>query len=772
MNRPDAELAGQRELLRDSARSFCQRDLAAGRLHALRAAKTVYDHAAWAAIAELGWTGILVPEAAGGLELGLADAAIVAEELGRVVAPEPFVETAIAATALAALGTTPAIEELLSGIAAGTAIVVLSTGARDVDELPRVESQDGNCVLEGIARHVPLAEAADAVLLACRVGGRAALLHLPRTTPGIDRLRAECADGSHHTTLRFESTTLPAAALLASGPEADAALAVAGDAARLLTAAYAQGLASAALDLTRAYLGTRVQFGRRLGSFQALQHRAVDLLLHRELTAATLDAVLEEYTASADPLERTVLASRAAHRALVGAVAITRDAVQMHGAIGFTQECDVGLYLNRALVLAARCGHAGGQLARVARLASARIEAVTATGGARSVQAPADGDWEALSDEDFRTLVRAWFEAEYPADLRYPPRRLHWNEIKEWSLKLSRQGWLAPNWPREYGGMGLGPSKLMVFIEEQERWGVARAPDMGITMVGPLLIKHGTPEQRSAYLPKILAGENIWCQGYSEPNAGSDLASLRTEAIIDGDDFVVTGQKTWTTLAQDATHIFLLVRTDKAAKKQAGISFLLVDMNTPGITVRPIRNLAGNPEFCELFFDAVRVPRANLVGEMNKGWTIAKALLGFERVFLGSPKQSQYALQRLARIATERGLFADAAFSERYTRLRLDVLDLEAFYRRFAAIVKSGGTLGPEVSLLKIWATETYARLTEAMLEAAGPDGGTLGQVAFGASEIDAVAAFYNARPATIYGGANEIQRNIVAKGVLDLPDE
>jgi hypothetical protein len=320
--------------------------------------------------------------------------------------------------------------------------------------------------------------------------------------------------------------------------------------------------------------------------------------------------------------------------------------------------------------------------------------------------------------------------------------------------------------------MGLGPSKLLVFIEEQERWGVARAPDMGITMVGPLLIKHGTPEQRSAYLPKILAGENIWCQGYSEPNAGSDLASLRTEAIIDGDDFVVTGQKTWTTLAQDATHIFLLVRTDKAAKKQAGISFLLVDMKTPGITVRPIRNLAGNPEFCEVFFDAVRVPRANLVGAMNEGWTIAKALLSFERIFLGSPKQSQYALQRLTSVATERGLFADHAFTERYTRLRLDVLDLEAFYGRFAAIVKSGGTLGPDVSLLKIWATETYARLTELMLEAAGPDGATLGKVAFGASEVDAVAAFYNARPATIYGGANEIQRNIVAKGVLDLPDE
>ena len=214
-------------------------------------------------------------------------------------------------------------------------------------------------------------------------------------------------------------------------------------------------------------------------------------------------------------------------------------------------------------------------------------------------------DWNALDDARFRATVREFFEAQYPGEWRYPQRRLRWAEIGPWYLTLSKNGWIAPSWPTQYGGMGLSPEKLIIFIEEQERWGVARAPDMGITMVGPLLIHHGNDAQRAHYLPRIIAGEHIWCQGYSEPNSGSDLASLRTEAVVDGDDFVVNGQKTWTTLAQDATHIFLLVRTDKSAKKQEGISFLLVDMKTPGITVRPIRNIAGNEDFCEVFLDCL-----------------------------------------------------------------------------------------------------------------------------------------------------------------------
>ena len=383
-------------------------------------------------------------------------------------------------------------------------------------------------------------------------------------------------------------------------------------------------------------------------------------------------------------------------------------------------------------------------------------------------------DWNALPTEAFRARLREFLQSRYPEALRYPKRRQRWAEVRDWTLRLAAQGWLAPAWPVQHGGMGLGPEKLIAYFEEFERHGVARAPDQGVIMVGPLLIQHGTEAQRAHYLPRILSYEHIWCQGYSEPNSGSDLASLRTEAVPDGDDFVVNGQKIWTTMAQDATHIFLLVRTDKAAKKQEGISFLLADMKSPGITIRPIRNIAGGEDFCEVFFDNVRVPQSALVGGLNKGWTIAKALLGFERIFLGSPKQCQYASARLRAAADKLGIADDPVFVERFTRLELDVADLATLYARFVEQVKRGETLGPDVSMLKIFATETYSKLADLLVEIAGASGAVLGDIEVdGAAtdgRIDALTTFYNARPATIYGGSNEIQRNILATSVLQLP--
>ena len=343
-------------------------------------------------------------------------------------------------------------------------------------------------------------------------------------------------------------------------------------------------------------------------------------------------------------------------------------------------------------------------------------------------------------------------------------------------MTLSRQGWLAPAWPKKFGGMGLPPAKLLAYVEEQERHGVARAPDMGIVMIGPLLIQRGSAAQQAQFLPKILSGEHIWCQGYSEPGAGSDLAALRTEAIIDGDEFVVSGHKIWTTLAQDATHMFTLVRTDKTGKKQAGISFLLIDLRTPGVTIRPIRDIGGVEDFCEVFLDQVRVPCANLVGEINQGWGIAKALLGFERIFLGSPKQSQYALAQLTSLAAARGLFDSPAFVARYAELQLDVADLSAAYTYFADIVKRGEALPPSVSLLKIWSSETYQKICLMLVESADDHGGsnTEGDFADGDSgglQLDVLAMLFNSTPSTIYGGSSEIQRDIIAKNVLRLPD-
>jgi alkylation response protein AidB-like acyl-CoA dehydrogenase len=319
--------------------------------------------------------------------------------------------------------------------------------------------------------------------------------------------------------------------------------------------------------------------------------------------------------------------------------------------------------------------------------------------------------------------------------------------------------------------MGLSAGKQLIMIEEFERYGCARLTDHGVIYLGPLLIQHGTEEQKRFFLPRIISGEHTWCQGYSEPNAGSDLASLATEAVLseDGEHWIVNGQKTWTTWATDANWIYLLVRTDKTVKKQEGISFLLVPMDSPGITVRPIVTIDLQDEFCETFFDNVKVPRQNLVGAINSGWSMAKALLSFERIFVGSPKLSSFALSRLRRLAEYMKCWSDPVFQERYTRLRLDLEDLRMLYQVYYDAVRRGERLGPDVSMLKIWQTELYQRITETMLDIGGDNTALLDPIG-GDRELFPGGMFLQARASSIYAGSNEIQRNIIAKNVLQLP--
>ena len=377
-------------------------------------------------------------------------------------------------------------------------------------------------------------------------------------------------------------------------------------------------------------------------------------------------------------------------------------------------------------------------------------------------------DWNTLSAAEFRGIVRAEFEANCPAALRYPPRRLRWRENRHWYLRMAEKGWTAPNWPAEYGGMGLSPAKLLIFQEESERWGIARFQDHGILMLGPVLIRWGTDEQRRRYLPGVLSCEAIWCQGYSEPGAGPDLSSLETKAVCDGGEFVITGQKIWTTLAQDATHMFLLARTDSGAKKQEGISFILIDFAQEGVSVRPIRDIAGHEEFCEVFLDGVRTPVSNLVCELNKGWTVAKSLLRFERIHVGSPKMPEYGRTILETVARARGVWDDPAFREKYTALKLDVVHLADAYHHFTGIVVRGGPLGQDVSYLKIWATDTFQRIADLVVETAGPFAAVHGEVEIAGTSVDVLASFYKARPPTIYSGSSEIQRTSSPSKCLD----
>lgn len=379
-------------------------------------------------------------------------------------------------------------------------------------------------------------------------------------------------------------------------------------------------------------------------------------------------------------------------------------------------------------------------------------------------------DFNAMDDGAFRTMLRNFIATECPRHLIYQARRVRWDEAREWVLKLSAQGWLAPAWPVEHGGMGLNIEKMLAYNDEFDSAGVARHPDIGIVMLGMLLVRFGSPEQKAYYLPRILSGQDIWCQGYSEPGAGSDLANLRTSAVLDGDHWVLNGQKIWTTLAQDSTDIFILARTDpQARKKQLGISFFLARMDQPGITVRPIKTLAGDEEFCEVFIDNLRIPKDWMVGEVNGGWTMAKALLGFERLTHGSPRMAQVALNQLRAMARASGAMADPAFRDGYAQLALDVADLTATYARFAETLKSGGALGPEVSVLKLWGPDLYQRISEAMLDVAGEDAASVGPRALGGQAFDPLGTYFLSRPTSIYGGSSEIQRNIVAKSLLGM---
>lgn len=378
-------------------------------------------------------------------------------------------------------------------------------------------------------------------------------------------------------------------------------------------------------------------------------------------------------------------------------------------------------------------------------------------------------DYNALGDDEFRELVRLFLADHHPPDIRHPARRLHWDAAAPWYMILSEAGWLAPAWPRAHGGMGLEPAKHLIYVEEFETFGAARTPDHGIMLLGPLLIRYGSAEQKARFLPRILSGDDIWCQGYSEPNAGSDLAALRTEAVRAGDHWVVNGQKIWTTLAGDADWIFCLVRTEKSAKKQEGISFLLIPMDAPGVTVRPIVNLELDDEFSEVFFDNVRVPIDNIVGKANEGWAMAKALLGFERIFLGSPRQASNALAKLRRLGDFYGLAEEPGFRSAVLGFQMELEDHQCLFGQVADALRRGEALGAEVSFLKLNQTSLYQRITDYGLELMAEDGALLNPID-GNRDLAMVSQFLNARAATIYGGTSQVQKNILAKALLDLP--
>jgi alkylation response protein AidB-like acyl-CoA dehydrogenase len=393
--------------------------------------------------------------------------------------------------------------------------------------------------------------------------------------------------------------------------------------------------------------------------------------------------------------------------------------------------------------------------------------------------------------ESFRAETRKWLEQNYPASLRAPVeaeedasvwggRRASYAhpDQKLWLERMGARGWTVPTWPKEYGGGGLSREEAKVLEEELRRAGCRPAlVSFGISMLGPVLLEYGSEAQKREHLPKIARGQIRWCQGYSEPGAGSDLAGLQTRAVRDGDHYVVTGQKIWTSYANYSDWIFCLVRTKADGPKHDGISFLLIDMETPGVSTAPIKLISGSSPFCQTFFENVRVPGANLVGTENGGWTIAKRLLQHERSMIsgmgsgiGGPSAT---LQALAKqyVGEEGGRIADAFLRDRIAQLNMDRACFGTTLRRSADSARAGKGPGPESSMFKLYGTELNKRRAELAVEVAGAQALGWDGPGFSEDEIALTRGWLRSKGNSIEGGTSEVQLNIIAKRVLGLPD-
>ena len=378
---------------------------------------------------------------------------------------------------------------------------------------------------------------------------------------------------------------------------------------------------------------------------------------------------------------------------------------------------------------------------------------------------------DSADEAAFRAEVRDWLEANLPASLRGRTDRPPPDEIMPWYRALSARGWIAPHWPSEHGGMGASLAQQIVLSQELARLSAPQLPVQGINHIGPILMRYGSEAQKARHLPPILSGDVIWAQGYSEPGAGSDLAGLSTRGELRDGRFTVSGGKIWQTWAHHADWMFTLVRTDPEAKvRQAGISFILIDLKTPGIEIRPITTITGEEEFSQVFLDRVEVPEENLVGPLHGGWKIATALLATERLFTSNPQYALEAVERIKAVARHTGIGGDAAFRDRLAELSISITVQAAMFWQAVDLAASGMELGPEGSTMKLVATENLQRATDLLIEAAGPWGADAGRIETPAGAVDATGIFLQSRRATIYGGSSEIQRNVLAKRVLGLP--
>ena len=698
--------------------------------------------ALWPHLVEQGVLGAGFTEQAGGFGGTMRDLAVVMAEIGRTLTVEPVMSSVLGGRLLTDAGPVIAGQQVLAlALAEGFDLFALP-GTR-IDAHGRLSGQ------KVAVRHGDLAHR---LIVSATCNGEVGLWLVEASDTLIDPCRL--IDGSSAATITF---------IDAPAKKVGDAAAFADLAARacVALAAEASGIITMLNAATFAYLRTRKQFGVALSNFQALQHRAADMFASQEevriLTGRAIEAI--------DNIAPGAHALASAAKALADELGkrVAHDAVQLHGGMGVSDELSISHGLRRLAAIRADFGSSDIHLARFSALSGASLD-------------------ESAELAAFRCEVRAYVAAHLPADIAAKGTKgleIGKDDYVRWQKILHDNGWFAAAWPKEHGGAGWDLERQLVFLQEASINNAPLIIPYGVNMVGPVLQVFGTNEQRAAHLPSILSSNIWWCQGYSEPNAGSDLASLKTSAVRDGDHYVVNGTKMWTTEAHWADWMHCLVRTDKDVKAQAGISFLLIDMKTPGITITPIVTIDGQHHTNQLFFDDVRVPVLNLVGGEGQGWMIAKFLLSNERVAIADTGPKMRLLGQIkAMLAALDESQSKALLTQKLASAEIQLLTLCALEAEYVKMWADGGSKeGPQASILKIRGTEILQFLSEVALEIEGPMGAihdpadlhlSLATDVSPAQAASMMAHQYlYGRCWSIFGGTNEVQRNIIARAIL-----
>ena len=773
-------MTDEQRLIADAAADFLGRRAGRQTLRAAVEAGTGHDGALWAELAALGWCGLLVPEAAGGLGMGLRELVVLEEVLGAHLAPLPYLETAVLAAAV--IGH-PGLQGRAwqQRLAADAPVMALSFDAGTADPVA------GGWQLEGLWPAVAAAPAAAALLLPARTPGGTALFVVDAGQPGLAVTRRPSIDLTQCLgDVRASAVRLPAEACLGVGAAAEAALAQARSLGALALAAEQLGLASAALAASVAYTGQRVQFGRPVAAFQAVKHRCAQMMVAVECarsavhgTAGRVDAALREQACAPSPAGLQALVAQACVLADEAARSCARENLQLHGGAGYTWEFDAHLLLRRAQAASQRFGAPGSWLEPVAATLLDLAPPGRPDGGragAGSGRDGRDGVGSQPGDEDaIRRGIRAWLQhrlgGEFaaleglkgPGEPGFDPAL-----ARRWERALAEGGWTAVGWPREHGGRGWSLAQQVAFHEEYAKaGGPGRLGHIGEQLLAPTLVRHGTPAQQARFLPPIREGREFWAQGYSEPGAGSDLAAVATRARLDGGQWIVDGQKVWTSWAHLSDWIFVLARTEPGSQRHQGLTLLLVPLRQPGIAVRPIRQITGHAEFNEVFFDGARTEGSLHLGPVGQGWRVAMDLLQVERGVstLGQQAHFRQELDAVAAVARRNGASRDPVLRQRLARA---ALGLQALRDNALRVLAGDAGGGDRAGFVAKYAWSNWRRdLGELAMDVLGPAG------VVDASDAQAAQLqrlWLESRADTIYAGTNEIQLNLIAERALGMP--